>query len=128
MEICEKHSMPGGSCTLRYDLTPRVAPRDFISPSAGRLGFAKQKAIVVTIYINSGEQGLMSAIFHAYSVVFHIDPSSKIRPKLPDREELINDAHLRAAAWKIVWAILNAYRDCFDIQAIEPTDLGGFSL
>jgi hypothetical protein len=65
------------------------------------------------------EKDLARAIFHAYALVFHIDATSGIRPKLPDREELISDNHLRAAAHRIVRAILDEYCLGFDLKAVK---------
>ncbi len=49
---------------------------------------------------------LANGIFNHMNFVFTIDPISGIRPKLPDRNDLIGDAHLDAACQKIVKAVM----------------------
>ena len=68
---------------------------------------------------DSNERALAQSIFHNHNAVFFVDPSSGIRPKLPDREELINDHHLHDAAKRIVRAVLDEYVLAFDMKAIK---------
>ena len=68
---------------------------------------------------NTNEKELVGAIFRSHEAVFFIDPQSGIRPKLPDREELISDKYLRAAAGRILRSVLDEYVSGFDMDAIK---------
>ena len=50
---------------------------------------------------------LANRIFQYINCVLDVDPNSGIRPKLPDRDDVIEDAHLDAAAEKIVSAVMD---------------------
>ena len=50
---------------------------------------------------------LANRIFQSISCVLDVAPNSGIRPKLPDRDDLIHDTHLDAAAEKIVAQVIN---------------------
>ncbi len=49
---------------------------------------------------------LADGIFRNVNLVLTVDPISGIRPKLPDRNDLIGDVHLDAACHKIVKAVM----------------------
>ena len=49
---------------------------------------------------------LADGVFRHIHYVLTVDPISGIRPKLPDRNDLIGDVHLDAAAQKIVKAVM----------------------
>lgn len=49
---------------------------------------------------------LAAGVFNHMDLVFTVDPICGVRPKLPDRNELIGDAHLDAACQKIVKAVM----------------------
>jgi hypothetical protein len=84
---------------------------------SGALSEALTQAVYALKY--EREKDLARSIFHAYALVLHIDPTSGIRPKLPDREELISDDHLRVAGHRIVRAILDEYCLGFDLNAVK---------
>jgi hypothetical protein len=50
---------------------------------------------------------LANRIFHYINCLLDVDPESGIRPKLPDRDDLIEDAHLDSAAEKIVAEVMD---------------------
>jgi len=50
---------------------------------------------------------LANRIFQYINCVLDVDPNSGIRPKLPDRDDVIEDAHLDTAAEKIVSAVMD---------------------
>ena len=50
---------------------------------------------------------LANRIFQYINCVLDVDPMSGIRPKLPDRDDVIEDAHLDAAAEKIVAEVMD---------------------
>jgi len=68
---------------------------------------------------NPQENSLAYALFHWHAITLFVDPASGIRPKLPDREEVIDDNHLSDAARKIVRAALDEYLTGFDLEKIK---------
>ena len=50
---------------------------------------------------------LANRIFRYINCVLDVDPNSGIRPKLPDRDDVIADAHLDSATEKIVAEVMN---------------------
>ncbi len=64
---------------------------------------ALEKAIRKAAQVHSR---LADGVFRHINYVLTVDPISGIRPKLPDRNDLIGDAHLDAAARKIVKAVM----------------------
>ena len=50
---------------------------------------------------------LANRIFQYINCVLDVDPNSGIRPKLPDRDDVIADAHLDSATEKIVAEVMN---------------------
>ena len=68
---------------------------------------------------SAAEQDLAQAIFENLETVFFVDPESGIRPKLPDREEVIDDGHLHAAAYQIVRTVLDEYLAGFDMDQVK---------
>jgi hypothetical protein len=49
---------------------------------------------------------LADGVFRNINIVFTVDPISGVRPKLPDRNDLIGDVHLDTACQKIVKAVM----------------------
>ena len=68
---------------------------------------------------SAAEQDLAQAIFENLETVFFVDPESGIRPKLPDREEVIDDGYLHAAAYQIVRTVLDEYLAGFDMDQVK---------
>jgi hypothetical protein len=50
---------------------------------------------------------LANRIFQYINCVLDVDPNSGIRPRLPDRDDVIEDAHLEAAAERIVGEVMS---------------------
>ena len=50
---------------------------------------------------------LANRVFQYINCVLDVDPNSGIRPKLPDRDDVIEDAHLDSAAEKIVAEVMD---------------------
>jgi len=75
------------------------------------LGIARLKS--------ADEQDLAQAIFQNLETVFFVDPESGIRPKLPDREEVIDDGHLHVAAYQIVRTVLDEYLAGFGMDKVK---------
>jgi hypothetical protein len=50
---------------------------------------------------------LANRIFQYVNCVLDVDPNSGIRPRLPDRDDVIEDAHLEAAAERIVGEVMS---------------------
>lgn len=59
------------------------------------------------LYASQKHSPLAHRIFQYISCVLDVDPKSGVRPKLPDREDVIEDAHLDLAAEKVVNEVMN---------------------